>query len=817
VEQLALTFASGESSLDVRSFATRERISEPFVVDVVARSASPDVDFEPLIGRAASLVVRSGLATIVDGGVRTWSGICVHAAQTRVEDNGLSTYELRIVPRLGVLAERRNHRLFQHQSAVDILETLTREWQVPIRLELDPARYPCLELSMQYGESDLAFLGRLLETAGISYYFEPDDEHGTVTVFSDEPQARQARTGPLGYVDQVEQAQGAQIEYCTAVRVSRRMKPGRVVLRDFDFRKPRYELMADASVDDGVEQRLEQYRYVPGAFKTEGHAPEHTPAADDLGVARADPNAGMNLATRLLQSERARRRIVTFETNAYDVGPGTTVRLAGHPRTELASADALLTVGLEMRGKVGEAWVAEAEAVFIDTPFRPAIVTEKPRVTGVQSAIVVGPEEETVHTDEFGRVRVQFHWDRQGDFDPNSSCWMRVSQGWAGPGYGLFNLPRVGHEVLVGFVDGDADQPIIVGRVFNGAQKVPYSLPGSRMMSGWKSDSNSNIILFDDTPGDEMFYEQAERNRLGIVKRNEAYLTGGSRTTYLGTAERTLVRTTATRVALGNHKTLCGITSSDVAAISWKAQAGFGATIKAGRKFEANVTPVMPFLTALRDVNDAKIAIFKKLPNGSAPDLQQVLPSYAGGQQPAQPDMADDPPMSQQETEDALKNTLKVVGEAVAKFEPEEVEAMADASDLDTAVDKMLGSLQSKGGDAAMSALASAKQLTAQLEKLTVSANANAKMKPKAAPPSPIQQEEQTGPFELLLAAIIEMVLPKTKIEITHQKIKIHTEKASVELDGEDIKLEAKGDISIKADGTVSIEGASVRLNPNPC
>jgi len=815
MEQMSLTFGKGDESLSPRAFSARERLNEPFCVDVIARTTSADVDFESLIGRPITFRVESGVIGL-HAGARSWSGICAQCEQIRAEPNGLSTYELRIVPRLWLLGQRHNHRLFQHLSVVDVLKMLAREWNLPIRLELDDKRYPPLELRTQYGESDLAFLNRLLEEASITYAFVPDGDHGTVVVFRDEPHAAEPRSTPLPFVDDPGEAQAKGIEHCTAVRLRREMKPGRIVLRDFDFRKPRYELLADAAVegdDDDPESRFEQYRYVPGAFKTEGHAPDVTPAADDLGVARNDPDAGVSLATRLLEAERARRRLVTLQSNAYDVGPGTVIRIADHPRAELGVGNTLLCIGLDMRGEVGKDWIAQAQAVFTDTPYRPVLATEKPRITGVQSAVVVGPEEETVYTDEFGRVRVQFQWDRQGEFDPQSSCWMRVSQAWAGPGYGLFNLPRVGHEVLVGFADGDPDEPIVVGRVFNGAQRVPYPLPGSKMMSGWKTDSNSNIILFDDTPGDEMFYEQAERNRLGIVKRNEAYLTGGSKTTYLGTAERTLIRTTATRVALGSHKTLCGITNSDIAAVSWKAQAGFGATIKAGRKFEAGVVPVMPFLTALRDVNDAKIAIFKKLPKGSAPDLQQVLPDYAGGPQQASPDVAE-PPMSQEETEQALKDTLTVVGQAVSKFEPEQVEAMAEAEDLDAAVDTMLGSLEQKGGTEALTALANAQQLTKQLEKIT--ASANKQMKKTKAGPSAIQQQKQTSPFELLLAAIVEMILPKTKIEITHQKIKIHTEKASIELDGEDIKMEAKGDISIKADGAVKIEGASMSLSPKP-
>lgn len=806
---LELIFENGDSSLSVRSFRVRERMSELFQIDIVARTADADVDFEALIGGTVQFSFVDGLLTSSRGG-RSWKALCIRCEQVRAEPDGLSTYELTLVPRLWLLGQRRNYRLFQHVTTIDIATALLDEWKVPHRFDVSPGRYPPLELRVQYDETDFDFLKRLLEEAGISFRFD----HGKQTelVLSDEPQAAEPRP-PLAFVDAPEQAQAAAIEYCTDLRVRREMRPARVVLRDFDFRRPRYQLFADASTPAGLEERLEQYHYAPGSFVTEGHRGGDTPTADDLGVARADAAAGSALAKRILEGERARRRAVTFRGNAFDVSPGTTLSIAGHPRSELSATGKLLMVALEISGGVADdqPWEATGEAVFTDGAYRPALVTARPRVVGVQSAVVVGPEDETVYTDEFGRVRVQFHWDRSGKLDETSSCWMRVSQAWAGPGYGLFNLPRVGHEVLVGFVEGDADQPVIVGRVFNGAEQVPYPLPGSKMMSGWKSDSNSNIILFDDTAGDEMFYTQAERNKLNIVKRHEATIVGGRRTAYIGTTDKTLVTTSAARVACGNHTVLAGITNKSIGAISWKAQAGFGAEIKAGRKFEANVTPVVPFITALMAVNDVKAQIITKLPGGVAPDLKQMLPYSAGGPAPSKPNVMVPPPMTQAETEAKLKETLAVVGAAVTQFEPEEVEAMADASDLDHAVTTMLTTLQEKGGAKAVNAMKDAQQLTQQLKVLSAPKQQQPLAKGQQQPP------KQSGMFEKLMLAIVEMILPKTRIEITHQKIKIYTAKATVELDKDNIKLEAKGDITLKADGKVKIEGSSVSITPSPC
>jgi type VI secretion system secreted protein VgrG len=740
---------------------------------------------------------------------RHFSGITSRCEQVKVETDGLSTYELTIVPRLWLLTKRSNHRLFQHVSVIEIVSLLMREWSVPCRFSVNAAAYRPLELRVQYGESDYDFVCRLLEEAGISFHFVHDEDQGSVLVFSDEPHGVDPRL-PVAFVDDPTQIESLGREYVTALRLRREIRPGRVVLRDFDFRKPRYELFGQATVAAGLEDRLEQYHYVPGSFITEGHAATDTPTADDLGVARADQLAGMGLATRLLEAERTRRRMVSFRTNCFDLAPGVTLSVSGHPRSDIQVTSKLLMVELSIRGEVAKAdeWVAEGSAVFADVPYRPTLATAKPKIHGVQSAIVVGPTEETVYTDEFGRVRVQFHWDRQGQFDPASSCWMRVSQGWAGPGYGLFNLPRVGHEVLVGFVEGDPDQPIVVGRVFNGAQKVPYPLPGSKLMSGWKTDSNSNIILFDDTPGDEMFYEQAEKDRLGIVKNHEAYITGGRRTTWIGTTDKCFMRTSGTRVALGTQSTICGISNKHVAAIGFSVEAGFGAKLRAGRTFKASVQPVLPLITAMMEVNDAKAQIISKLPGGVAPDLQTMLPAYAGGPPPASPSESDGPLLDEAELEKELKKTVAVVAKAIADFEPEEVEELAESKDIDHAMTVMLGSLEKKGGKEAVVALADAAALGKKLDTMSKSAKAAAA---KAGAP------KQTGAFEKLIMAILALIVPETKIEIKHQKIVIATEKASIELNKDDIKLKAKGDIEIKADGDVKIEGASVSISPSPC
>jgi type VI secretion system secreted protein VgrG len=197
------------------------------------------------------------------------------------------------------------------------------------------------------------------------------------------------------------------------------------------------------------------------------------------------------------------------------------------------------------------------EAVFAEHPYRPLEETERPTVRGVQSALVVGPEGEEIYTDEFGRVRVQFHWDRDGKMDPNSSCWMRVSQGWAGGGYGKILIPRVGQEVLIGYLEGDPDRPIVVGRSYNGTNLIAseQELPRYKTRSSWKSDTSPhednsyNELRFEDVFEEELVFTQAQRDQQKLVKRHEtertgrnrAVLVGGNRALVVGQVDATLV------------------------------------------------------------------------------------------------------------------------------------------------------------------------------------------------------------------------------------------------------------------------------------
>ena len=551
---LELSLASGEESLSVRRFTVDEALMDPFRVSIMARSPHDDLDLGSIVGQPARFRIVSGLLLALEG-ARLWTGVCSAMEQTRVEPSGLSTYELTIVPTLWLLTQRRNHRLFQHVAIPDIVARLLAEWGIEPVWRIRRDRYPKLELRVQYGETDYDFFRRLLEEAGITFSFVAHAERGSEIVLDDEPQAGDPRAGlPLPFLDSPGQAAAGEKEYVTAVRFGQDVKPGRVTIRDFDFRRPRMTLESEAPATTGEEARYEQYRYEPSAFlrelPAEAELATSTPVADDRGVARFEGAHGTALAARDLAGIRAPHRHLSFQTNALDLAPGRIFSMIGHPRRDLAVDRRLLVVAMRLEGAPGEDWHIGGKALLAADPYRPPRATPKPRIHGTQSALVVGPAGEEIYTDEIGRVRVQFHWDREGKRDPLSSIWMRVSQGWAGSGYGVFSVPRVGHEVLVDFLDGDPDSPIVVGRVFNAVAQVPHALPANKTVSTWRSESSPggggfNEIRFEDAAGREMIFEHAQRDRNTIVRNDERHAVGGTSTR--------LVQDHAASVVGGDH------------------------------------------------------------------------------------------------------------------------------------------------------------------------------------------------------------------------------------------------------------------------
>ncbi len=547
---LELSFANKEKSLTVRRFRVREALSSLFEVSIVARSPNPDIDLEGIVGKAAGVKLRTGLQHAMIS--RYWTGVCnyIEQIQAEVSDKGESTYLVKIVPDLWLLSQRTGHRIFQRKTLPEIVKAVLDEWKIKPNLRLNK-KYQKHDYVVQYGESDYAFLCRLLERAGITFFFTFDEDKVSELTLSDEPERGKKRPGPAIHAVDQPNAE-AELEYVTRVHVAQVVKPGNFTLREYDFRKKAdYPFFSKTKPAEMPEGFFEQYHYAPGEslrVDPPDGSGAGTPTADDKGKVRTSQQELDGTATRGLASVRGGRREVAFHTNCVDLTPGLLFSIDKHARSDLKPAEKLLVHDFFLEGVVGEKWTFGGRAVYASEPWVPAAVTPRPKIAGVQSAIVVGPKGEDIYTDEFGRVRVQFHWDREGKFDENSSAWIRVSQEWAGAGYGSELIPRVGHEVLVGFLEGDPDQPVVVGRVYSIMNRVPHKLPDEKTRSTWKSNSTPysngfSEIMFEDKKDKELFYVQAERDLQKLVKREEIERTFEDRMIVVGQNRSTVVKT----------------------------------------------------------------------------------------------------------------------------------------------------------------------------------------------------------------------------------------------------------------------------------
>ncbi len=518
-----LTCATG-THLDISHFSVREGLSQGFQIELLCQYHDANVDLAAIVGHEATLELSLGL-THATKGRRVWTGVAshvelVHGVHTLGSAQNLSTYRVVILPRLWLLTKRTNHRIFQRLSIPDIIDKLLKEWSITPKWKITRSNYKKLEIKVQYSESDYAFFNRLLEEAGITWAIDGGD-NCALAMSDDIAHTPLHEHPPLPSEDNPNEA--AQREFVTNVAASYEVRSGGFQFVDFNFRNPSFRTAGEAKKAPDPENAYEQYHYLPTQSWHEGKADGTTPTADDKGAYRSDPSFLAAHAQRALDGARVGRRTVHFETNVIDLCPGIGVKIEHHPTDSVNAA--YLVTDFSASGQVNEKWTMHCTCVYKNEPYRPALRTPKPRVFGVQTAIVVGPKGQEIHTDEFGRVRVQFPWDRDGASDDSSSCWMRVNQGWAGTNFGMIIIPRIGQEVLVGFLDGDCDSPMVMGRVYNQLNQVPYKLPDNKTVSGWKTNSSPtsggyNEIKLEDKANKELVYIQAQKDKHVLVKRD---------------------------------------------------------------------------------------------------------------------------------------------------------------------------------------------------------------------------------------------------------------------------------------------------------
>jgi type VI secretion system secreted protein VgrG len=509
--------------LRVVRFHGTEGMCELFEVDLTFACEDANIQPDDVLGKSALLTMLGA-----GGEDRHVHGIVSRFVQG---DSGrkLTAYELTIVPKAWRLQLRHDVRIFQELAAPDIIKKVLEGAGLAsgddFRLTLQ-GTYKSREYCVQYRESDWAFVCRLMEEEGIAWHFEHSD-HGHVLVLADRSSAYGSIVGNASILFRPPMGALVDEEHISKIHHVGQVRPGKVSLRDFDFVKP--TLLPEGSANASGENAntdLELYDYT-GIYEI---------TADGF----AD---GAALAKIRLEEQRADRLRCDGESSSQRLVPGFTFTLAEHTREALNRK--YLVTHLEYEGHepvMGEGGPEDLQrysnrfvAIPDDVPFRPRRVTPKPVIHGIQTAIVVGPSGEEIYTDKYGRVKVQFHWDRLGKKDDKSSCWVRVSQVWAGDAWGAMHIPRINQEVLVDFLEGDPDRPIITGRVYHGTNVVPYGLPDNKTRSTIKSNSTpggggSNELRFEDKKGSEEVYLHAQKDQTIAVENDKNQTIGHDET-----------------------------------------------------------------------------------------------------------------------------------------------------------------------------------------------------------------------------------------------------------------------------------------------
>jgi type VI secretion system secreted protein VgrG len=531
-----------EGQLFVKSMRGHEELGRLFEYHLELQSRKADLPFAEVLGKPMTIAMTRAGSTI-----RYFNGIVTALTPTGQKEE-FFIFRATLAPKLWMLTRNRDCRVYQGLTIPEVVaEVLNRNVIIfSQKLADDHRKWDYLT---QYRESDFAFVSRILEQAGIYYYFKHDAEkHEMVMV--DSPTAHEPLVGYDKIPVRAAGTAKVQQDHFTEWRGVYQATAAKITLQDHDFRV-RHGSLTNATKGGEAEHELdtmEMYDY-PG-----GYVLEENKDKADVGKMHL---AGEHYAMVRLDEQRSDLVRVKAAGNARGIEVGGIIGIA----TEEKSANTYLVVSThhellnaEVRsGALPEGELCQVSLNGLDTRrhFRPARITPKPVIAGPQTAIVVGKKGEEIWTDNFGRVKVQFHWDRQGEENEKSSCWVRVGQIWAGPGWGAMALPRIGNEVIVQFLEGDPDRPLITGSVYNIDNKPPYELPANATQSGIKTRStkgataeNFNEIRFEDKKGAEELHIQAEKDMTTLVKHDQT-ITVNNKLTETYKASRTTVVTKA--------------------------------------------------------------------------------------------------------------------------------------------------------------------------------------------------------------------------------------------------------------------------------
>ncbi|MGE3630420.1 MAG: type VI secretion system Vgr family protein [Sandaracinaceae bacterium] len=504
----------------VHHVSLHERLGELSSCLVEASLPNDQAPEEPeLLGKDGGLIIERGEER------RSFRGVIRHAQMTRGENR--TSIRLDLAPALWLAAETLDSRIYQGLDVPTLVEQVVDELvgsrQRTVRRELAES-YPVHEYLVQHRESHWTFLKRICEEEGIFLYFDHDEEDREVLVLGDSndnrPPVRADHDGVIDYESGGNQSAGREV----ATRATRDHRVGAtdVVARSFDWTNPSLSVHHERTERGAWEgPRLEHYVH--------DHAVRHH-EYDEGGGSYQSHTA--ERVTRM-HTERldVQRNLVTVVTTVVTAMPGHTFQLRGHDTLDgrylILGATASGRAGAHTDGGGGEgghggSYQNTLTCIPAGVPYRPR-QPERLRMPGPETATVVGPAGEEIHTDQHGRIKVQFHWDRQGQNDEHSSAWIRVNYGWAGPGWGQIFIPRIGMEVIVAFLGGDPDRPLAIGAVYNGQNRPPYALPDDKTKSTIKTNSSTggggfNELRFEDKAGSEEVFIHAQKDFNEVVE-----------------------------------------------------------------------------------------------------------------------------------------------------------------------------------------------------------------------------------------------------------------------------------------------------------
>ncbi|MBO0492302.1 type VI secretion system tip protein VgrG [Pseudomonas sp. Marseille-Q1929] len=528
-----ITSPLGPDVLLLNAMGGGEELGRLFNYELQLTSLDANIDLNQLLGKPMSVGLQ-----LADGGERHFHGIVARCSQD-IDQGQFASYQVVLRPWFWLLSRTSDCRIFQNLSIPQIIKQVFRDLGFSDFEDALSRPYREWEYCVQYRETSFDFVSRLMEQEGIYYFFRHEqDRH--VLVLAD---AYGAHTTVPGYASipyYPKDEQQRERDHMHNWHLAQQVQPGSLELNDYDFQRP------SASID--VRSAMPR-----------PHTAGDYPLYDYPGT-YVQSQDGEHYARTRIEALQTLHEQIEFSGNARGLGSGHLFSLTGFSRQDQNREYLIVGIryhitqeSLESGGGSGAAQFSSSlNCIDAQQSFRPLASTHRPIVKGPQTALVVGPKGEEIWTDQYGRVKVHFYWDRHDQSNENSSCWIRVSQSWAGKNWGSMQIPRIGQEVIVSFLEGDPDRPIITGRVYNAEQTVPYDLPENATQSGMKSRSskggtpaNFNEIRMEDKKGLEQLYIHAERNQDIVVEVDESHAVGHDRNKSIGHNET---------VTIGNNR-----------------------------------------------------------------------------------------------------------------------------------------------------------------------------------------------------------------------------------------------------------------------